>query len=95
MHPCVCMNVVRLQVSNVPVRNCSTTGVQIPSKVLIMVMYAERGKAVSSPCARHGRQTVRHVVGGAARRVRKKQKPSCNEEDRACNMAQLKIRNSR
>lgn len=47
--------VVRLQVSNVPVRNCRTTGVQISPKLFAMVNYAERGKVTSSPCAMQGR----------------------------------------
>ena len=49
-HAPLCVrDVVRLQVSNVPVRNRRTTGVQIPPTVLTMVIYAERGNLVSPP----------------------------------------------
>jgi hypothetical protein len=46
---------VRIRVANVPVRNRRTAGVQTSPKLSVMVDYAERGKAVTSPCARHGR----------------------------------------
>ena len=61
--------VSRLQVSNVLARNCCITGVQTPPTVSVMVKCVERGKAVSLPCARYGRQTVRHAVGAAALRM--------------------------
>ena len=35
--------------------------------------------------------TARRAAGAAELRIRKKQMPSCNETDRACNMAQAKI----
>jgi hypothetical protein len=66
----------------------STYGVQ-------KVTYMERGKTVPSPCATYGRQTARHAVGGAGVRIRKKQRPSCDETDRVCNMAQRKIKSYR
>jgi len=47
--------VVKLQVDNVPARNCRTNGVQIPSKLFVMVKYVERGNTIISPCAKHGR----------------------------------------
>jgi len=80
---------VRMQVANVPVRNRRTAGVQAPPKLSIMIDYVERGKAVSSPCATHGRQTVRHAYGGTELRGWKKQMPLCSGVDRARNIAQL------
>jgi len=50
--------------------------------------HVERGKAVTPPCAMHGKPTVRQADGGTALRSRKKQMPSCNEADRAWNIAQ-------
>ena len=73
---------VRIWVDNVPIRNRRTAGVQIPPKFLIVSNYAERGNAVRSPCARHGRQTVRHAEEGAVVRSENKQRPSGNEADR-------------
>jgi len=46
----------RMRVANVPVRNRRTAGVQASPKLFAMVDYVERGKAVTPPCARHGRQ---------------------------------------
>jgi len=52
--------VVRLQVSNVLVRNCRTTGVQgSPKSLNIVINYAERGKVVYPPCAIYGKLTAR------------------------------------
>lgn len=67
--------VIRLQVSNVLARNYCVTGVQTSPTVSVMVKCVERGKAVSPPCAMHGRQTVRHAVGAAALRMWKKRMP--------------------
>ena len=47
--------VIRLQVSNVPVRNCWIIGVQISPKLFVMVNYVERGNVTSPPCAMQGR----------------------------------------
>ncbi len=55
------------------------------------VKYTEHGKAVLSPCATHGSQTVRHGVGETELRIWKKQTPSGNMADRACNMAHPEI----
>ena len=73
----------RIRVANVPVRNRRTAGVQASPKLFAMVDYVERGKAVTPPCARHGRQTVRHADGGTDLRSRKKQRPRCSIGDRA------------
>jgi len=47
-----------------------------------MINCVERGKAVTSPCATHGRQTVRHAYEGAVLRGWKKQMSFCNEVNR-------------
>jgi len=44
--------------------------------------YSERGKAATSPCAIHGKPTVRQADGGAVVRGWKKQRSSCNVMDR-------------
>jgi hypothetical protein len=88
-------DVDKLQVSNVPARNRSTTGVQVSPALLACVNYAERGKAISVPCAIHGKLTARRAGTAVVLRSRKKQMPPCNEADRVCNMAQLKTGNLR
>ena len=80
---------VRLQVANVPVRIRRTAGVQTSPKLSTWIDYVERGKAVTSPCATHGRQTVRHAYGGIALRSWKKQRPLCSGADRVRKMAHL------
>ena len=55
------------------VRNSCTTGVQNSPKLLAMVDYVERGKAISLPCATLGRSTVRQTVGEVVLKCRKKQ----------------------
>jgi len=68
--------VVRLQVSNVPARDCLTTGVQVPPKLSTQSENAERGKVVTPPCpAIHGWLTERQAYGGASMRGRNKQMP--------------------
>ena len=48
-------HVERLQVSNVPVRDPISIGVQVPPKLSTMVDYAERINSVTSPSAMLGR----------------------------------------
>ena len=80
------LRVTKLQVANVPVRNCRVTGVQGPPKLPMMVNYEERGKAVCPPCAIHGKPTARQAHEGAVVRTWKMQKPLCNGVDRGCNI---------
>ncbi|MCP4609531.1 MAG: hypothetical protein GY845_12535 [Planctomycetes bacterium] len=47
--------VIRLQVSNVPARDCRIIGVQTSPKLSVMVNYMERGNVTSSPCATQGK----------------------------------------
>jgi len=51
----VLARVVRLQISNVSVRNRLTAGVQSPPKLPTMVDYTERRKVTTSPGAIPGR----------------------------------------
>ncbi len=60
-----------------------TAGVQAPPTLSSSIDYAERGNAVTPPCAMHGRQTVRHADGGTALRGWKKQRPFGNRTARA------------
>ena len=50
----VLAQVVRLQVYNVLVRNCGTTGVQDAPKLLIRINFVERVNPVPSPVWRAG-----------------------------------------
>ena len=83
MCPRVCMTESGIGLATYSIRSHSTLGVQNPSKSLVMVDHVERGKATTSPCAIHGRQTVRHAVGAVAIRGWNKQRPFRNEMDRA------------
>jgi len=56
---------VRIQVANVPVRNCRTVGVQVSPKLSTEIKYAKRGNAVISPYAKYGRSTARQTDEGA------------------------------
>lgn len=47
--------VVRLQLSNVAVRNCRTSGVQDAPKLLVVINYVERVNPACSPDAKSGR----------------------------------------
>ena len=66
--------VVRLQLSNVAVRNCRTTGVQDAPKLLIVINYAERGNPVFSSRYIGTGITVRRADEAAGLRIRKKQR---------------------
>ena len=72
----------RLQVANVPVRNCSNAGVQASPKLSVLINYAERGNAVTSPYAIYGKSTARQTDEGAVIRSWKKQMSLCNGVNR-------------
>ncbi len=81
--------VVRLQVSNVLARNCSTVP---PSRDLRQSSRAHLSHSLDhlcgtwkpsifAPSLSRGRQTARHTVGNAGLRCRKKRMPFCNGMD--------------
>ena len=84
--------VVRLQVSNVLVWNCRTTGVQGTPKSLIgSIMWNVLTQSHRLTQSQAG-ITVRRAVGVAGERIWKKQRPVCNGLDRAVGVAQRKNR---
>ena len=73
----------RMQVSNVPARNCSAAGVQIPPKLIAGLLTRNVEKLPLRHAQRMASKTVRHAVGVVALRGWKKQMLFCNEADRA------------
>ena len=57
------------------------TGVQVPPTLSAVVLNAERSKPVSSPGIVQAGETVRHTVGEAGKRCRKKRMPFGNRMD--------------
>jgi hypothetical protein len=70
-------------------RGCSVVGIRSGPKS-VKKQYVSRN--VGTSYLRHsyyGRQTVRHVVGGAGLRCRKKRMPFCNGMDTGLNVTRL------
>lgn len=74
---------VRLQVSNVLVRDQMHSGVQISPKLSIMIIYAEHSNTVPSPRFLGAGITARRAVGVTDERDRKKQMSLYSGENRA------------
>ena len=79
----VFVQVVRLQVYNLPVRNCSTTGVQGSPKLLVVINYVERVNPVPSPSGQANRKAScwRSGVWCIMKRT-----PCCNDKDTGWNI---------
>ena len=75
--------VVRLQVSNVPVRVCLTIGVQAPPKLSIKSSHLERGTPVPPPFGQANRKASCWRSGSRSLR---KRTPGCNGRDTGCDI---------